>query len=413
MCANNSDLAQTLNNDDELDPWLALILTLIYESIKDSESRWYPYIQLLPKEFDTLMFWSEQELEELQASAVRAKVGRDGADMLFQNVVLPFIRQPESLFDVLPAFASYGDEDLLRLAHRMGSVLMAYGFDLESASSKQPDADGYVSDDEEEDMPKGMIPMADMLNADAEECTNARLYYEQDSVVMKALKPIKAGDQIFNDYGPLPRSDLLRRYGYISDKYTQYDVVEISESDCELVIPAELTHDPKAIQVRKEYCDDSDFPDTSHDISWPVKDESFFPQALRFQLFVKTSSAFTERRPLEPCPAPLDGDVAYQMWSNILQARLAQYTTTSDQDQILLENLCAGGQTATRKVMAIQIRLGEKKLLEAAITEAQRLHDESRTQTASIDMSSDFTSGTAKPITNDQERPNKRLKTWI
>jgi hypothetical protein len=45
---------------------------------------------------------------------------------------------------------------------------------------------------------------------------------------MKALAPIAAGEEIFNDYGKLPRSDLLRRYGYITPNYAQYDAVEIS-----------------------------------------------------------------------------------------------------------------------------------------------------------------------------------------
>lgn len=44
---------------------------------------------------------------------------------------------------------------------------------------------------------------------------------------MKATKAIKAGEEVLNDYGPLPRSDLLRRYGYITDRYAQYDVVEV------------------------------------------------------------------------------------------------------------------------------------------------------------------------------------------
>lgn len=44
---------------------------------------------------------------------------------------------------------------------------------------------------------------------------------------MVALKPIKKGEEIFNDYGSLPRSDLLRRYGYITDQYKEWDVVEI------------------------------------------------------------------------------------------------------------------------------------------------------------------------------------------
>jgi hypothetical protein len=56
----------------------------------------------------------------------------------------------------------------------------------------------------------------------------ARLFHEEEFLIMKATRPIRAGDEIFNDYGPLPRSDLLRMYGYITDNYAQYDVVELS-----------------------------------------------------------------------------------------------------------------------------------------------------------------------------------------
>jgi SET domain-containing protein 6 len=44
---------------------------------------------------------------------------------------------------------------------------------------------------------------------------------------MRAIKPITAGAEIFNDYGEIPRADLLRRYGYVTDNYAQYDVVEL------------------------------------------------------------------------------------------------------------------------------------------------------------------------------------------
>ena len=54
------------------------------------------------------------------------------------------------------------------------------------------------------------------------------MYHEGDFLVMKATRSIRSGDEIFNDYGPLPRSDLLRMYGYTTDHYAQYDVVELS-----------------------------------------------------------------------------------------------------------------------------------------------------------------------------------------
>lgn len=44
---------------------------------------------------------------------------------------------------------------------------------------------------------------------------------------MTALRPIRQGEDILNYYGPHPNSELLRRYGYVTEKHSRYDVVEI------------------------------------------------------------------------------------------------------------------------------------------------------------------------------------------
>ena len=54
------------------------------------------------------------------------------------------------------------------------------------------------------------------------------MYHEERSLTMTSTRKIKKGEEILNDYGPLPRSDLLRRYGYITVNNKQWDVVEIS-----------------------------------------------------------------------------------------------------------------------------------------------------------------------------------------
>lgn len=64
-------------------------------------------------------------------------------------------------------------------------------------------------------------------NADADR-NNARLCCDNEALEMRAIKPVFAGEEIFNDYGQLPRSDLLRRYGYVTENYKSYDVAEIS-----------------------------------------------------------------------------------------------------------------------------------------------------------------------------------------
>lgn len=67
-------------------------------------------------------------------------------------------------------------------------------------------------------------------NADADR-NNARLCCDNEDLEMRAIKPIAKGEEILNDYGQLPRSDLLRRYGYVTANYGQYDVAEISTQD--------------------------------------------------------------------------------------------------------------------------------------------------------------------------------------
>ena len=69
----------------------------------------------------------------------------------------------------------------------------------------------------------------DIFNGEAQtDLSKAHLLQNETSMTMIALKPIKQGEEVFNDYGQLPRSDLLRRYGYVTDRYKRWDVVKVS-----------------------------------------------------------------------------------------------------------------------------------------------------------------------------------------
>ena len=225
---------------------MSLVLVMIYESGQGDRSRWWPYWNVLPEKFDTLIYWSPSELAELQGSAVLHKIGLDAANQTFIDSLFPIVhKHPKGFGEYAPLFEGFDAKaHLLRIAHRMASLVMAYAFDLEKeVIDADADEDGFFSDDEE-NMPKGMVPLADMLNAAAEDKNNvsrlptrrrlralttgeARLEHGADMLTMVALKPIRRGEEIFNDYGPLPRSDLLRRYGYVTDNYKKYDVVEL------------------------------------------------------------------------------------------------------------------------------------------------------------------------------------------
>ncbi|EIT81510.1 hypothetical protein AO1008_07434 [Aspergillus oryzae 100-8] len=156
------------------------------------------------------------ELQELQGSAIVDRIGKEGAEESILEIIAPIVRANPSLFPPVDGLASYdgdaGTQALLNLAHVMGSLIMAYAFDIEKPEDEDDEGDdesGYVTDDEEQ-LSKGMVPLADLLNADADQ-NNARLFQEETGLVMKAIKPISAGAEIFNDYGEIPRADLLRR----------------------------------------------------------------------------------------------------------------------------------------------------------------------------------------------------------
>lgn len=154
--------------EDMPNPWLDLILVLIYEYLQGSRSPWFEYLSVLPASFDTLMFWEESELAALQASSVRERIGKSSADEMFTTKVLPVINAHRDVF--YPEGATeLRDEEVLQLAHRMGSVIMAYAFDLDEDEDDEDDEDedGWVRD-REGLKAIGMVPMADMLNADAE-----------------------------------------------------------------------------------------------------------------------------------------------------------------------------------------------------------------------------------------------------
>lgn len=158
-----------IEESDSEGPWLSLILILIYEYLQGDQSRWKPYFDVLPAEFGTPMFWPEEDIQELQASSLRSKIGREDADAMLTTKILPIVKVHENVFyrDGSPRL---GEEDLLKLAHCMGSLIMAYAFDLDKENENEEEEteaeDGWVED--KDNTMLGMVPMADILNSDAE-----------------------------------------------------------------------------------------------------------------------------------------------------------------------------------------------------------------------------------------------------
>jgi len=246
---------------------------------------------------------------------------------------------------------------------------MAYAFDIEPTNPRgDVDEEGFADEEDDDALPKGMVPLADMLNADADR-NNARLFYEAQYLEMKALKPISAGEEIFNDYGPLPRSDLLRRYGYITDNYTQYDVAEVSmELVTEFATAAGVLH-----QERMEYLDEQGVIDTGYDIATSdpfTLQESFSPELIVLvETLCLTPDEFDRLK--NKGKLPKAGKITAkgaELLHKIVQDRLDQYATTLDEDERAVNGTLANEADPKqhRYAMAKAVRIGEKQILRCA-----------------------------------------------
>ncbi|KAF2474185.1 SET domain-containing protein RMS1 [Lindgomyces ingoldianus] len=381
LSVENSDLPSKIPSAfADLDPWLSLILVMLYELEKGKESKWHAYFDILPKEFNTLMFWEPDELAQLQASAVVGKIGKEEADKGFEERLLPIIAEYKEVLGIDFPDNEANKAVMLKQMHKLASTIMAYAFDIEPTDArKEVDEEGYMSEEEDEALPKGMVPLADMLNADADR-NNARLFYEENSLSMKALKSIKAGEEIFNDYGPLPRSDLLRRYGYITDNYAKYDVAEIPFYTASAVMEKAgvLAEDLKS---KFEYLESQGVVEDGYTISTSSPfdiQESIAPELIiMIEALLLPDHEFDRIADREKLPKPDKISIkGAQLLIEIITTHMKDYTTTLEEDiaeKTVVPLTSSDVSRERRYMMAKLVRIGEKKILRDAVEALDRL----------------------------------------
>ncbi|KAJ4984821.1 SET domain-containing protein [Stagonosporopsis vannaccii] len=372
---------------EPLDPWESLILILLYEHLQGDASRWKPYLDVLPTAFDTPMFWDESELKELKGTVLtQEKIGKQSSDDKLRTRIIPVVVQNPAIF--YPAGQDPLSEDvLLDLAHRMGSTIMAYAFDLDNEEDEVEDEeDGWVVDKDAQRM-LGMVPMADILNANAD--FNAHVNHGEALEVTSLRSDIKAGTEILNYYGAMPSSEVLRRYGYVTPEYSRYDEVEIPRSaiakalgsatglsSSDLInlgveIDAEEDGDPFIIER------DSGAPNEEGRLIEKAKLDEF-PE-LEEELKDALKIIKKHKPELVADKRKRDG-ITNTVITQVLTEKLAEYPTSVQEDRALLKK---SGLTKRHR-MAIEVRLGEKVLLEEALamlkarTEAATYESEER-----------------------------------
>lgn len=177
---------------------------------------------------------------------------------------------------------------------------------------------------------------------------------------MRTICEVPVGSELFNDYGPLPRSDLLRRYGYVTPNYAPFDVVEISAPQIISVCNAEGKQD------RLDYLLDEDVLDDAYDIEASME----IPEEILVVMhtLLMDDDKFSEYQAKGKVPRPKLTLEVGQVFCTLLELRLQQYETTIDQDEALLRDQSID----RRKRMAVEVRLGEKKILASLLEDVKR-----------------------------------------
>lgn len=342
---------------------------MLFEYQQAQNSKWAPYFDVLPTDFDTLMFWSETELKGLQGSAVVNKIGKASADATFEEHILPLVYQNVEAFNA----QILSNDQLLALCHRMGSTIMSYAFDLEKAGAGSDDEQEEWEEDSEDGsgpvLPKGMVPLADMLNANAD-LNNAKLFHEDDALVMRSIKPIAAGEQIYNDYGSLPRADVLRRYGYVTEEYAKYDVVELSDELISQTAKEQLGLAEEDLTARLAYLDEQGVLDSGYDVARASSEEGAFPEELCILLNTLTTPAaeFEKMQKKDKLPKIDLSTASSELLYKILLRRRAEYGSTGIDG---LRAQLADSNNSRRKSMALQVVIGESEILNEAADAVQ------------------------------------------
>ncbi|ORX40881.1 hypothetical protein BD324DRAFT_612434 [Kockovaella imperatae] len=386
--------------------WARLILVMMREESKGESSSWAWYFRNLPKQFETPMFWSANDLEELKGTDIESRIGRDEAEQDYHDKIMPILRAhpdvfpPSSPHFTVEAYHLQGSRILsrsftishLRAVRAAGGVLGSGPGDSGARGADDEDSESEPEEWEEEDWDvPAMMPMADMLNA-AYQRDNARLYDSEETMRegdaaqvnhdMITERKVKLGDQIFNTYDSPPNSELLRKYGHVdvfaleSDALDRLEPGEVGDwpygnPGDEVEISAKLV--VKAANAIREQCGEralSDEDAEERGIAW-VKDGQedcfnvsgadtdpgliFFSRIL---LYDAEWEKFDQRGKLPK--QSIDGSVA-RVIEGACQLRLEAYPRTLEIELARLTNSVDTLSTNHRR--AAIVRIGEMRLL--------------------------------------------------
>ncbi|KAF0912980.1 hypothetical protein E2562_019784 [Oryza meyeriana var. granulata] len=336
-----SDLGRAIGGG-ELRPWVAVALLLLREAARGADSPWAPYLAILPRQTDSTIFWSEEELLEIQGTQLLSTTMgvKEYVQSEFDSVEAEIINANKELF---PGIVTFDD------------FLWAFGI-LRSRVFAGLRGDKLA-----------LIPLADLVNH-SDDITSKESSWEIKGkglfgrdVVFSLRTPVdvKSGEQIYIQYDlDKSNAELALDYGFTElnssrDAYTL--TLEISESD--------PFYDDKLDIAELNGMGETAYFDI-------VLGESLPPQMLPYLrlLCLGGTDAFLLEAlfrnsvwgHLELPVSPDNEEAICQVIRNACESALGAYHTTVQEDEELLKSK----NLQPRLQIAVEVRAGEKKVLQ-------------------------------------------------
>ncbi|KAK6350681.1 hypothetical protein TWF718_003866 [Orbilia javanica] len=352
ITAASSSLLERIPSLAEKSQWTILILTVMYEASKP-DSKWRAYFDSLPTEFDTLMYWTQDELKELEGSAVLNKIGKEEAEAMYLEEIKTFVDSNGEAFG--------GVDVSLEAFHKAGSWIMAFSSDFEKqGNTRNEDAMDEDDDDDDEydslDTDKVLVPFGNLVQIDCD-LANCEFLPSGTSISLIATKTIPENTALYTDPGPVPRSDLLRRIGRYPESSAQNDVVEIDSTL--LISIAGKNLSDSARDSRIERLVEEELLEDSYDI----EADGGIPSEILIviQTFLVDDETFASYAAEEKFPKAKKDARTRDVVLEIIQKRKEGFMTSREEDISILAT--SGEVLSRRKKMAVEVRLGEKEIL--------------------------------------------------
>lgn len=171
-----------------------LAIALMYSKINE-DTKWSPHVATLPIAFNTTIFWSESQLEELKPSPVFHLTG-----MMNKQLENDWQQIYEPLKQNYPELLGSATLDLYRWAM---TVVYSRAIGITRKGT-------YM---------RVIVPVMDMANHSFEVGTTASdsfIYEEEaDALTLTSAEDLKPGDEVFVCYGSYPNAKLAYTYGFV------------------------------------------------------------------------------------------------------------------------------------------------------------------------------------------------------